>query len=234
MGQTWGMVVANPNHYSLELPQRCLRLIDELWPHVQQVYEPNGTKEGPLTSTFLLAMAMPMIILPIERLERQSSKNEGYADDLHLDPSLSASVKSGLGATPFAQSPFFTPGAWSYVHWLDPSLNISRGLDDELTAQLSASESYRDAADMPASQWCSVLRNALSHGGVAYLDAQGRSARGAQADMFCFVSGKYGGPKRDVLESLRCLRIKEADFRDFLRRWGNWLKRSGVANLMAA
>lgn len=226
--------MANPSHYSLELPDRCLRLIDELWPHVQQIYEPNRMNEGPLTSTFLLAMAMPMIILPVERLEKQSSKNEGYADDLHLDAHLNVAVKKALGSSHFKKSPFFATGAWSYVHWLDPSLNISRGLPEGLSAQLSASDAFKDAEDMPTSQWCSILRNALSHGGVAYLNAQGRSMSGDQAEMFCFVSGKYGGPERDVLESLRCLRVKESDFRDFLRRWADWLKSSGVAELMAA
>jgi hypothetical protein len=27
--------MGNPLHYSLELPQRCLQLIEELWPHAE-------------------------------------------------------------------------------------------------------------------------------------------------------------------------------------------------------
>jgi hypothetical protein len=179
-------------------------------------------------------MAMPMIILPIERLEKQHMNKEGYADDLHLNPSLSSAVKGALGGAHFQKSPFFTSGVWSYVHWLDPAQNISRQLPFELTTQLSCTEAYRNAAKLPTSQWCSILRNALSHGGVLYLDKQGLATSGESAEMFCFVSGKYGGPKHDILESLRCLRIKEMDFRDFLHKWVNWLNTSGVKAQIAA
>jgi hypothetical protein len=33
--------MGNPLHYSLELPQRCLQLIEELWPYVLQTKQPQ-------------------------------------------------------------------------------------------------------------------------------------------------------------------------------------------------
>jgi hypothetical protein len=222
--------MANPNHYSLELPDRCLHIIDKLWPCVENLHHPVNPDAGPLTTTFLLAMAMPIIILPIERIERHQ-QNEGYADDRHIEPEIERAVKAGMG-TKLSNSSFFVPAAWSYVGWPDTSTNIARGLPLELSKQLSSQEAYARAASMPASQFCSVLRNALSHGGVAYLDANGRATPGGRAEMFCFVSGKYD--EEGVLRSLNCLRIGEGEFRTFLRQWVKWLRDAGVTRLMAA
>jgi hypothetical protein len=41
---------------------------------------------GSLTTTFLISMSMPIITLPIERIERhRDATGQGYADDRHID-----------------------------------------------------------------------------------------------------------------------------------------------------
>ena len=81
--------MGNPAHYSREVPSRCLQLIDGLWQHVEGVFQSDRRDLGPLTSTFLISMSYPIVNLPIERIERHSSKPEqGYADDRHVDPGL--------------------------------------------------------------------------------------------------------------------------------------------------
>jgi hypothetical protein len=60
--------MGNPLHTSLELPQRCLQLIDELWAAVEDTKEKQHPELGSLTTTFLLAMSMPIVNLPMERL----------------------------------------------------------------------------------------------------------------------------------------------------------------------
>ena len=56
--------MGQPGHFSQELPQRCLHLIDELYQHAEETFAPNDGHLGPLTTTFLLAMAIPIITLP--------------------------------------------------------------------------------------------------------------------------------------------------------------------------
>lgn len=98
---------------------------------------------------------------------------------------------------------------------------------------------------MQTSQWASCLRNAMSHGGVSYLDAEGRSYDVGSAEMLAFVSATYPKyPKGHVLEDrrdtsqppleLKVLRITEAGFREFLSLWMDWLKASGLSQALAA
>jgi hypothetical protein len=81
--------MVNPLHYSLELPQRCLQLIEELWPHAEKARQRGLPKLGALTTTFLISMSMPIINLPVERIERyKNERGQGYADDRHVDVRL--------------------------------------------------------------------------------------------------------------------------------------------------
>jgi len=107
-----------PAHFSLELPRRCMTLINELLPATANVFAgPKDRAMGGLTSTFLLSMAGPMLTLPIERIERQLQKKEreGYADDRLLNPTLSDALKNELGGGRFRRAPFFAPGQWSFA-----------------------------------------------------------------------------------------------------------------------
>lgn len=68
----------------------------------------------------------------------------------------------------------------------------------------------------------------------------GRSRHDALVRMFGFVSGKFtGGPcphqhnqtcrAERVPVGLKILRISEEDYRDFLRRWVEWMQGAGLA-----
>lgn len=134
---------------------------------------------------------------------------------------------------------------------LEPSLrqgpfpNIANGLPEGLAEALSGDEAVSAARDMPTSQWVSTLRNAMAHGGIAYLDEIGRSSYGTPVKMFAFVSGKYGKSKCEhaeadcrfgmgELEGLNILRISETDYRQFLEAWVAWLEATDIASLTAA
>ena len=88
---------------------------------------------------------------------------------------------------------------------------------------------------METSQWCSTLRNALAHGGIAYLDERGRSSYDRPVTMYAFISQKYEGPcDQRRLVGANILRISEAHYRDFLRRWVAWLQQLGISEDVAA
>lgn len=77
--------MGNPLHFSTELPGRCLQLIEELWPYAERTRQQDRPDLGSLTTTFLISMSMPIINLPIERIERHKNPEvEGYADDSPL------------------------------------------------------------------------------------------------------------------------------------------------------
>ncbi len=240
--------MGNPQHYSVELPGRCLALINGLWPEASKLHGGDNPELGPLTSTFLVSMSMPILTIPLERVERQIDKalDQAYADDRHLGPKAAAAFVDVIRKGKLGEAAFYKDGAWRFVGVRKgPLPNIANGLPEELAAGLSSDEAVEAARDMPASQWVSILRNAMAHGGIAYLDKNGRSTYGTPVKMFAFVSGKYAKPKcqhaeadcrfgMGKLEGLNILRISETDYRQFLEAWVAWLGATKIAKMAAA
>lgn len=226
--------MGNPLHFSLELPQRCLQLLETLWPHALAIRQADRPDLGPLTSTFLISMSMPIINLPIERIERRSGgEGQHYANDRPINPRIVNAMVETLQRRDLRDAPFFVPGAWRFTRCERPPLpNIARGVPDDIAEELASERAAQRAAVMPAQQWCSILRNALAHGGIAYLDGDGHSSYGAPVKMYAFASGKYDEDsvqKPGPLIAVNFLRISEADYFDFLRRWIDWLQATGIA-----
>lgn len=234
-----------PTHYSQDLPDRCYQLITKLWPAVQEVRAEGQEHLGPLTTTFLLAMANPIIVLPIERIERHRGKEVGgYVNDRPLNGRLAKEIDRVLGAARFDQCPFFAQGQWRFSTIGFEHQNFALEFPWLLKEALDEASALEAAAALQASQWASCLRNAISHGGVSYLDADGCANHHGETEMLAFVSATYPKyPKGHALEGrrdtskhpveLKVLRIKETGFRDFLTRWVEWLKASGLSRELA-
>ena len=226
-----------PQHFSLEVPQRCLTLLDELWPDVEGVYHKRSQRLGPLTTTFLLAMAYPILNLPIERIgaHLDKSDHEDYADDRRITPELTSKIRNVFGNAKLETAPFIVKGVWSYVRIpRDRLFNLADGIPPEVAKRLAEETSLRNAESMKTLSWAQSLRNALAHGGVAYLDAKGEHTHEEQpAKMFAFVSGEYEyGVRPHKLVGMKILRVTERDFKDFLRRWVGWLSETSAVELM--
>lgn len=234
-----------PTHYSQDLPDRCYQLITKLWPAVNDTYADGQEHLGPLTTTFLLAMANPIIVLPIERIERHKGKGVGgYVNDRPLNGHLALEVDRVLGAARFEQCPFFEEGQWRLATIAFDHQNFALEFPHELRVALDQSAALGAAATLQASQWASCLRNAISHGGVSYLDAYGCADHSGKTEMLAFVSATYPKyPKGHALEGRRdtsqpplklmVLRITERGFCTFLTLWVNWLKASGLSRALA-
>lgn len=102
-----------------------------------------------------------------------------------------------------------------------PPFNIADEWPDDLLAALAARQAFEAARHAPARRILLDLRNALAHGGIAYLDEYGRNSS-AQAAMFAFVSARI----RDrQITGLNILRVHENAFGGFLAAWTEWLGR---------
>ncbi len=231
--------MGNPRNYSLELPERCLLLLDRLWPHARATFQAEQPDLGPLTSTFLISMSIPIINLPIERIDRRrGDEGQHYASDRPINPAAVSAIDETLQKSSLRNAPFFEEGAWRYISCGEPPFpNIAKGLPEGIADGLGSEYAAKNAAEMPASQWCSILRNALAHGGIAYLNEQGRSSFGEPVKMYAFVSGKYDQESKKSpkpLTAVNFLRISEIDYRKFLNLWVVWLQDSGIARASEA
>lgn len=213
-----------PQHYSREIPQRCDALLNELLPVVEGGLKADDRFGGPLKTTFLLALATPMVILPVERIFKRIAFNDtGVADDREIDEALVDSVEPVLGKEhSFGKAPFGS-GAWAYISSAEP-FNVGQPWADDLLGRFDTAAAREAARCAPTWRILQDLRNALAHGGVTYLDADGRTSYGG-AEMLAFAGAVTKGHK---VIGLNLLRVHKNDFRAFLSAWATWLAEVGV------
>lgn len=126
-----------------------------------------------------------MILLPLERMLKPVSR-DAVADDRCVNESLGKAVTDAWSRTArFGDSPFAREGAWSYVPGYPP-FNLAKGMPRGLVEDLSGAPAAQAAMDASAFQILTDLRNALAHGGIAYLDEKGRQTD-SQAAMLAFA-----------------------------------------------
>ncbi len=227
------ITMGNPRNYSLELPDRCLELLDGLWDTVANDKKLGARHGGPLSTTFLLSLATPIVVLPTERILKQHPIVEGSADDWHLDQQLADRLRlTFTPVDPFQACPFFSDGdGWSYARH-EGHHNFARGIPDEVAAKLAEPEAKDAATKLSAVTVIQGLRNALAHGSIAYLDKDGSGLHGSRAEMIAFIS-----ERRDQCGEVvgyHVLRISEDGFRSFLHRWVDWLNDTGLSQALAA
>ncbi|RUX32613.1 hypothetical protein EOA13_00450 [Mesorhizobium sp. M7A.F.Ca.US.011.01.1.1] len=228
-----------PQHYSHKLPLRCSDLLQTLYPVVEADRTQASRHGGALTTTLLLALATPMIVLPTERILRALTGAADHNDESGIDKILTENVRAEFGKQ-LDKTNFCEGIDWAFVGgW--PIFNLADRLPGELAETLATTKANDAARKLNMPQFASCLRNALSHGGILYLDEYGRSSDG-QAHMLAFISGKrskkppfcpdglqeciYTAPP---MESLNILRISQDGFREFVGRWATWLENSGAA-----
>lgn len=213
--------MGRPAHYSTEIARRCQRLIDRLVEQVEQDQVLSHEFRGPLRTTFLLAMSTPMIVLPMERLYKPIINRAGIADDTALDPAVQDRVQMLFDGRGFRETVLFEPGAWAYISETG-NFPVADPWPSSAFADLDRPEALEAAAAAPTEEILSCLRNALAHGGVAYLDHRGRQSDDATG-MLGFASRPNG--KRTAL---RLLRVSVDAYQRFLELWSRCLADTGM------
>ena len=217
--------MGRPTHYSTELATRCQRLIDRLIDQVEQDAILSQEFRGPLRTTFLLAMSTPMIVLPMERLYKPVINRAGVADDTPIDPMVKSRVQAVFDGRAFRDTPLFEDDQWAYIAETQ-SFPVADPWPSPVFDELDRPGSKEAASAAPMVDIVGCLRNALAHGGVAYLDDRGRQSDDATA-MFGFASRPDG--KRSAL---RLLRVSTDAYQRFLARWSGWLADAGVETVL--
>lgn len=222
------MKLGRPVHYSMEIAARCEDLIELLVDQTGSDPKLLERWRGPLRTTFLLAMSAPMVVLPMERLFKPVLRKAGVADDSKLDEVVGDRVLSTFAdRRPFKQADFYETKAWSYID-ATTRFPVAEVWPSEIFDQLDTTEASEAAGAAPTLDILECLRNALAHGGIAYLDDRGRQSDDA-THMLGFAS--YPGFKR--WDELRILRISVDGYQRFLAAWSKWLAESGIEEKLA-
>jgi hypothetical protein len=222
--------MARPAHYSRDIVARCQSLLKHLAPTVGKGLPEDKRFGGTLTTTLLLALSTPMVVLPVERIFKPSQGNTGLGDDSALHEGLGKEAKRVLGGkTRFADTPFFHKGDWSYLPD-QTAFNVAQNWPPAILKGLAEPKAMEAAANAPASKMIGHLRNALAHGNVTYLDSKG-DASDRPAAMYGFASARMDYPKcaPPQITGLHAWRVSEEGFRRFLDAWAAWIEKAGVA-----
>lgn len=216
--------MGRPGNYSIEVPSRCQQIIDELIERVEHDSRLAEGWGGPLKTTFLLAMSTPMLVLPLERIFKPLIRNNpGVADDSLMDARVGKDVQAVLGPRrAFGAAPFFEEGTWTYIDAV-PQFAVSANWPPKVLDQLGSREAICAARAVDAATILDCIRNGLAHGGVSYLDRNGRHSEDA-TNMLAFASF----PSNRRRNELRLARVSVEGFERFLREWSRWLAGSGV------
>lgn len=224
--------MGRPAHYSIDVVARCRSLLEHLLPTVSKGLPDDKQFGGPLTTTFLLAMATPIIGLPVERIFKPTQPGDIIADDTALNEHLTKEVLRVFDdKLPFAEAPFAGKADWRLLRAVPP-FNIAVWEAAQHFEALAEVQARKAAQQASAQFMLRHLRNALAHGGVVYLDAEGRM-QADKAEMLAFVSAKKDR-KTGKIAGLHISRVSEGDFFVFLLLWADWIEKSGLSGALAA
>jgi hypothetical protein len=203
-----------PERFAVEYPLRCLELLNMLEPQARRAH---------LVGSFSLLVGAAAFVIPYERLQRRHplklAESEGG-----LSASLARfdSKKSDLflTATAWRGVPL---GEWRFSRIMKFPEYTSRWEDEDGSHPMST-DAKNSIETRRVGEVLRVLRNALAHGNVVYLDESGFETRGKHVQSLGFLSRyEESAESRAVSETYRLVVTTEENFLQFLKVWVVWL-----------
>jgi hypothetical protein len=200
-----------PDRFAIEYPRRALELIGMLEAQARALN---------LLGSFGLLAASAILTIPFERMRSNHFLNN---DDRDAD--LVKNLKA-LEKVAFLEAPFWRSepdeGGWRQSRIVNAVDDVRGWLDQDGRDPRSA-----DANTMPirkANEVLRVLRNALAHGNIIYLDENGQEIAGNQVAYVAFLS-RYEETveQRAQSETYRLVITTEEAFLEFIKSWAAWI-----------
>ena len=199
-----------PSRFAIEYPQRALELI--------QLFDKPARRRD-LVGSFGLLAAAALLTIPYERM-----KASHFLHDGEKDADLAAEIER-LKKVKFLAAPFWcgeSAGPWRQSRvmgsveqvdaWRDELARHSLGDDANTIKRRSAEEVIR------------VLRNALAHGNIIYLDKNDREIAGHRMMSMAFLSRyEETDEQRKQATTYRVVVTSEDEFLRFVKAWAGWV-----------
>lgn len=204
-----------PERFCIEYPTRVLQLLEGLGGQAAAM---------DLSTTFILSLAMPMLVIPMERL-----KSGHKFSDARVDSGLHRAYE-GLRSTPFGMTPFWESSdqtRWRFAYLIGNVDAPDRWRDLNEVHPLAGDAAIR-AEDVSFENILLTLRNGLAHGSVVYLDETGPERPDRRVTQVAFLSDI----RRDVPappQSHRLVVVEEQALRRFLIAWCQWMQTFAVS-----
>lgn len=202
-----------PDRFVTEFPARCLTLLE--------TFEADAGRHD-LVGSFAIMAAAAMLTVPLERLRTQHPLH-GANQNLALGlKQISAQKWVEVGAWADA-----SPARWRFARIMgDP--NEVGGWRDERDVR-SMTDEANTIARRRADEVLRVLRNALAHGNIVYLNEDGHEVAGDRVEWLGFLSRyEEDSEQRAAAETYRLVAARETDFLAFVKAWATLIGQLGI------
>ena len=201
-----------PERFCTEIPQRMMSLLDAMLPIALK---------HDLTTSMALMVAMPLLMIPLERTNTKRGEPANVINDVRGSSSFVTALRE-LKNRPFYEA--FLPRPEQLILWryLEIGNNIDHPSEwrDALDRHPLRPGAQNEIKEQDAENILLTLRHALAHGNVVYLNEDGYEAPGRRVTHLAFVS--EGRPRTNAY---RVLIVEENAFIEFLRTWAQWVSK---------
>lgn len=209
----------NKGSYGREIALRAHQLLSEL-EHLAKNVIGEEPSDGSLRPTFLLTMAMPIIIQPYERFFRDPSKFrttlmrefDGYSPHSRLAKGLDKlKAMTSLEGSPFSDV------EWRFAHLKSEyGYKLADGMTQALRGYLKQSSALKKANEKAPKFVLEHLRHAMAHGSIMYLNEKWEPSLYGPVKFFLFANARPEGKVDFLLVSVE-------EFLVFITSWAAWL-----------
>ena len=198
-----------PERFVTEYPSRCMKLLE--------LMEPIA-REKELLGSFSLIVATSVFLIPYERMQPRHPFNR---DDKRLYRELRRIERRRFLRADFWPEEQAYP--WHFSRVMN-DVNSTQGWQDEQGLHPMAPDAANTIARRTVNDVLRVVRNALAHGNVVYLDEHGVEKKGTQVQYLGFLS-RYEETKdeQENAETYRLVVTTEEGFLSFVGAWAQWL-----------
>ena len=202
-----------PKRFVVEYPERCITMLEML--------EPAARKEQ-LLGSFSLLVAASLFLIPYERMKKTHPLN-----NRRDEPELYDAIRA-LERQPFKPSDMwgdYTPRNWRFSRIITNPDRTENWLDEDECHPME--ETAINTIDKrKIGEVLRVVRNALAHGNVVYLDEHGYEQHGETVQYLAFLSRyEENEEQRNKSETYRLVATTEEEFLTFIKCWANWLQK---------
>lgn len=204
----------NPERFATEYPQRCLALLD--------VFEAIA-EDRDLVGTFSIMMASSVLVIPWERMSNRHPLTQEAGGQLQR--AMRALERRRWLTADFWEERI--PTSWHYSRIMGDPNQVQAWQDDRGIRSVLADANTIQRRSV--GEVFRVLRNALAHGNLVYLDAQGLETPGNRVEHLAFLSRyEEAEDQRRQFDTYRLVLVREREFLEFVRAWASWVSRFAV------
>lgn len=199
-----------PNRLAAEYPIRCLELIKSV---------ESYARDRKLLGSFSLLAAAAVLTIPFERAKTKHFLHRAVDDPM-------TKLVDGLDKVKFVKAPFW--GGREPVDWRQSHIVANVNSVEQWIARDGKHPFARDAQDFlpkkTASEVLRIIRNALAHGNIIYLNKDGQEREGDMLHHLAFLSRyEEDDGQRAKSESYRLVITTEDGFLEFVKLWAEWI-----------